>query len=66
MTKIYRIQAYDSVMCGYFCIGFIDFMLNIKWLTDLTNLFSPNSFRNIDTIIFDLPFRINGYKNVSI
>ena len=66
MTKIYRIQAYDSVMCGYFCIGFIDFMLNIKWLTDFTNLFSPNSFRNIDTIIFDLAFRINGYKNVSI
>ena len=66
MTNVYRIQAYDSVMCGYFCIGFIDFMLNIKWLTDFTNLFSPNSFRNIDTIIFDLAFRINGYKNVSI
>ena len=27
-TNTYRIQAYDSVMCGYFCIGFIDFMLN--------------------------------------
>ena len=26
-TNIYRVQAYDSVMCGYFCIGFIDFML---------------------------------------
>ena len=26
-TNIFRIQAYDSVMCGYFCIGFIDFML---------------------------------------
>ena len=25
-TNIFRIQAYDSVMCGYFCIGFIDFM----------------------------------------
>ena len=22
-----RIQAYDSIMCGYLCIGFIDFML---------------------------------------
>ena len=31
ITKnIFRIQAYDSVMCGYFCIGFIDFMLNGK------------------------------------
>ena len=27
ITNIYRIQAYDWIMCGYFCIGFIDFML---------------------------------------
>ena len=27
ITNIFRIQAYDSIMCGYFCIGFIDFML---------------------------------------
>ena len=26
-THIFRMQAYDSVMCEYFCIGFIDFML---------------------------------------
>ena len=26
-TNIFRIQAFDSIMCGYFCIGFIDFML---------------------------------------
>ena len=25
-TNVYRIQAYDSIMCGYFCVGFIDFM----------------------------------------
>ena len=30
-------------MCGYFCIGFIDFMLAGKTLTELTNLFSPNN-----------------------
>ena len=30
VTNIYRIQAYDSMMCGYFCIGFIDFMLKGK------------------------------------
>ena len=35
-------QAHDSVMCGYFCIGFIDFILAGKNLTDFTNLFSPN------------------------
>ena len=44
-TKIFRIQAYDSIMCGYFCIGFIDFMLTGKTLTDFTNLFSPNKFK---------------------
>ena len=38
-TNIFRIQAYDSVMCGYFCIGFIDFMLKGKSLTDFTNFF---------------------------
>ena len=26
-TNIFRMQIYDSIMCGYFCIGFIDFML---------------------------------------
>ena len=40
-TNIFRIQAYDSVMCGYFCIGFIDFMVAVKNLTNFTNLFSP-------------------------
>ena len=40
VTNIFRIQAYDSVMCGYFCIGFIDFMLKGKILTDFTNLFT--------------------------
>ena len=44
-TNIFRIQAHDSIMCGYFCIGFIDFMLAGKTLTDFTNLFSPNNFK---------------------
>ena len=26
ISKIFRTQAYHSVMCGYFCIGFINFM----------------------------------------
>ena len=30
ITDIYRIQAYDSIMCGYFRIGFIDYMLKGK------------------------------------
>ena len=44
-TNIFRIQAYDSIMCGYFCIGFIDFMLTGKTLTDFTNFFPPNNFK---------------------
>ena len=51
-TNIFRIQAYDSIMCGYFCIGFIDFMLAGKKLTDYTNLFSPYDFSKNDDIIF--------------
>ena len=51
-TNVFRIQAYDSIMCGYFCIGFIDFMFKGKTLTEYTNLFSPNDFkRNGDTIL---------------
>ena len=38
-TNIFRIQAYDSIMCGYFCIGFIDFMLAGKTLTEFKNPF---------------------------
>ena len=37
-TNIFRIQAYDSIMCGYYCIGFIDFMLAGKTFTKYTNI----------------------------
>ena len=36
ITNIYRIQAWDSVMCGYFGIGFSDFMLKGKSLLEYT------------------------------
>ena len=49
-TNIFRIQAFDSIMCGYFCIGFIDFMLAGKTLTEYKNLFSPNNFKKNDSI----------------
>ena len=51
ITNIFRIQAYDSIMCGYFCIGFINFMFNGNSLTDHTSLFSPNDFKKNDDII---------------
>ena len=53
ITKVYRIQAFDSIMSGYFCIGFINFMLNGKSLTDYTNLFSSNDFNKNDDIILN-------------
>ena len=52
ITNIYRMQPYDLIMCGYFCIGFINFIFNGKSLTDYTNLFSPNDFNKNDDIIF--------------
>ena len=51
-TYIFKIQAYDSIMCGNCCIGFIDFMLAGKTLNEFTNPFSLNNFkRNHDIIL---------------
>ena len=43
-ANIFHLQANNSVMCGYFCMGFINFVLAGKKLTDFTNLFSPHDF----------------------
>ena len=50
-ANIYRVQANDSVMCGYFFIGFIDFMLAGKTLIDYNALFSSHDFDKKDQII---------------
>ena len=59
-TNVFRIQAYDSIMCGYFYIEFINFLLAGKTLTDFTNLFSPNNFKKNDDIILKY-FMNNAY-----
>ena len=51
MTNIYRIQAYNSIICGYFCIALIDFILKGKILLDYTNQFCPNDYEKNDKII---------------
>ena len=51
IVNIFRIQPYDSIMCGNFCIGFIDFVLSGKKLTYYTSLFSPHNFKKNDSII---------------
>ena len=50
-TNIYGIQSYDSIMCGYFCIGFFDFMLKSKGWLEYTNLFSANDYEKNDKTI---------------
>ena len=39
------------MMCQYFCIKFIKFMLKGKRLLDYTNSFSPDKYENNDKII---------------
>ena len=38
-TKIFRIQANNSIVCGYFCIGLTNFFLAGKTLIDYTFCF---------------------------
>ena len=49
-SNIFRIQVYNSIMRGCFCIEFINYMLKGKTL-DYTNLFSPNDFKKNDQVI---------------
>ena len=64
-TNIFKIQACNSIMFQYFCIGFIGFMLAGKTLTDFTNLFSPNNLKKIDNIILNY-FNSNFKKRQSV
>ena len=50
-TNIFRIEADNSIMREYFCIGFIDFMFAGRSLVDFNSLFSPYEFKKNDDII---------------
>ena len=50
-TNICRIEANNSIMCGYFCIGFINFILKGKRLLDDANIFSSNEYEKNDKIM---------------
>ena len=50
-SNIFRVQANDLVMGGYLCIGFIDFVVAGKKLTDCTSLFSPHDFKKNNDIV---------------
>ena len=50
-ANIFRVQANNSLACGYFCIEFVDFMFANKKLTDFTSMFSPHDFEKNDSTI---------------
>ena len=50
-TNIYSVQAHNLIICGYFSIGFIDFLLKVKSLLEYTNLFLPNECKKNDKIM---------------
>ena len=51
LLQIFIEQSYDSIMCRYFCIGFIDFILKSASLLEYTNLFSPDKYKKNDKIL---------------
>ena len=53
ITIVFRIQACDSTMCEYFCIGCIDFMLEGKSLINFTNLLSSKNLKINDKVILN-------------
>ena len=61
-TNIYRIQVYNSIMCRYFCIVFIDLMLKVTSLLDYINFFSPNKHESNNKIILKYFQQLNRLK----
>ena len=50
--KIFRVQNNESIMCGFCCIVFIEYMLSGENLLDYTNLFSLNDYSKNDKIMY--------------
>ena len=50
--KIFRVQDNESIMCGFCCIVFIEYMLSGENLLDYTNLFSLNDYSKNDKIMY--------------
>ena len=62
-TNIFRIQSNDSIICGYFCIGFIGFMIVAKTLIDFTSLFSHYDLKKM-RIKFWVIFKMNKVSGI--
>ena len=52
MHNIVGTQDDDSIICGFYCIAFMEYMIPGKILLDYTNLFSPNNYKKNDKIIY--------------
>ena len=52
-TNIFRIQENHSIMCGCFCIGFINFILKGNKLLDYIDLFFPKEYQQNDEIMLE-------------
>ena len=50
--NIIKIQDNESIMCGFYCIVFIEYMIAGKTLLDHTNLFSRNDSKKNGKIIY--------------
>lgn len=53
-SNIYRLQHYNSIMCGYYCIAFIDHMFVGGNLQSFNEMFDPNDFDLNDKIVYDM------------
>ena len=62
--NIFRIQDEDSIMCGFYCITFIEYILAGKTLLDYTNLFSLNGYKKNHKIIYKYFKGKNGKSQV--
>ena len=56
-------QAYNSIIGEYFCMGFIDFMLKGKSLLEYTNLFYLNDYEKDDKMILKYFQEVKRWKN---
>ena len=50
--NIFRIQDNESIMCGFYCMVFIEYILTGKTLLGYIDVFCPNNCKNNDKIIY--------------
>ena len=62
--KIFKMQSDDFIVCGFYCVTFMEYIVAEKFLLDYTNLFYLNDYKknvkisSLKTNITSLQFRI--------